>query len=64
MFNNNFRLVKKNNSSIKLRTRCRICSRSRYLVYLRPSVTHVGKWICQDDVDCLNYLNYKTANCK
>lgn len=64
MFIKNSRLIRKNKNSVKLRTRCRICSRSRYLLYLRPSVTHIGKWICQDDVDCLNYLNYKTKNIK
>lgn len=55
---------KYNKSGCKLRKRCRICGRNRYLIYLRPSVTHVGLWMCQDDTECLSYYQFMRSNLK
>ena len=48
-------------NGIKIRTRCRICGRSRYLNYLRPSVTHERKWMCKDDKECVAYYKYQLS---
>ena len=56
------RMHRKN--GVKIRTRCRICGRCRYLMYLRPSVTVQGKWMCQDDIECLSYYQYMRSNLK
>lgn len=42
-----------------LRSRCRICGRYRYLMYLKPSLTQEGKWVCQSDLECVQYYKFK-----
>lgn len=46
---------------INIRTRCRVCTRYRYIRFLRPSVTESGKWFCSDFVDCGLFKKYKKA---
>lgn len=62
---NSIRLNRKTSKSgVLIRKRCRICGRNRYLFNLRPSITHNGLYMCQDDVECLAYYQYMRSNLK
>lgn len=52
---------KRNKSGVKIRSRCRVCGRYRYLVFLRPSVTYPSKWMCQDESDCVSHYKHQVS---
>lgn len=43
----------------KIRTRCRLCERYRYINFMIPSISEKGKWFCKDYTSCIETKKYK-----